>query len=174
MSTKATSTTTAVDDTFPTSSWTPSFSPDQLAVYYLIGLLTATLPAYLYHGVYGIDYQTFGLVYGIVVILSAGFLTVAYKQTENNAHLSLAAIRGSAVFSGKRAAVGKNAASVQQTVTTYEAQSWSFMINNLIYGLSFLFLAFYVLRAFDTPYDYALSSIVAAAAAWQIGAAISK
>lgn len=62
----------------------------------------------------------------------------------------------------------------QEVVTTLEAASWGFLVVNVLYVVLFLVLAFYVMKSFDVPYDYALSSVLASVGAWQIGAAISK
>ena len=157
------------------SSWSPAFSPDQMALYFVIGLATTALPAFLYHGIYSVDIHTYSLVYIAVCLVSSTLLTLAYKQTENNTHLSLAAARAAQPLprhlrSGSKEAVLRE----QEQVTTLEAASWGFLLVNVLYVVLFLVLAFYVLKAFDVPYDYALSSVLASVGAWQIGAAISK
>jgi len=158
------------------SSWSTAFNPDQIALYFVISLATTCLPAYLYHGVYGVDVSAYGLVYIIVILCSSALLTVAYKQAENNAHLKLIALRAPAA--GKRAAAATPSSAAAKTgdadMTTLEAQSWSFFLVNLLYCAVFLALAFYVLKAIEVPYDYAVSSVIASAAAWQIAAAITK
>ena len=149
-----------------------------MALYFVLGLATTALPAFLYHGIYSVDIHTYSLVYIAVCLVSATLLTLAYKQTENNTHLSLAATRAAqpvprhlrAAGSGGRDAV----AAQQEAVTTLEAASWGFLVVNVLYVTLFLLLAFYVLKAFDVPYDYALASVLASVGAWQIGGAISK
>ena len=160
------------------STWTPAFNPDQIALYFVIALATTSLPAYLYHGVYGVSVTAYSLVYVTVILASSALLTLAYKQAENNAHLALAAVRSAPAAGGKKASTpaapkGTLLAS-QEGVTTIEAQAWAVFLVNALYSGVFLFLAFYVLRAVDAPYDLAISSVVASLAAWQIAAAITK
>ena len=157
------------------STWTPAYNPDQLALYFVIGLATTSLPAYLYHGVYGVSVTSFAVVYIAVILVSSALLTLAYKQAENNAHLALAAARATP-STGKKSGAPKGGALLQsqEAVTTLEAQAWSVFVVNALYSGVFLFLAFYVLKAIDAPYDLAISSVIASVAAWQIAAAITK
>ena len=154
-----------------TSSWTASFNPDQIAVYFIISLATTALPAYLYHGVYSADISQYSLVYILVILSSSVLLTLGYKQSETNAHLALTGVRSAG--GSKKAAPVKASSSVER-VTTLEAQAWAVFVVNALYSGLFLFLAFYVLKAFDVPYDFAASSVVASALAWQIGTAVTK
>lgn len=149
-----------------------------MALYFVIGLATTALPAFLYHGIYSVDIQQYSLVYIAVCLVSSTLLTLAYKQTENNTHLSLAATRTAQPLPRHlrtNAGSSKDAVlSGQEAVTTLEAASWAFLVVNLLYVVLFLGLAFYVLKALDVPWDYALSSVIASLGAWQIGGAISK
>jgi hypothetical protein len=44
----------------------------------------------------------------------------------------------------------------------------SFFLNNGLFAVFFLFLAFYALTSLDTLFQYALSVLIAAAATWQL------
>ena len=115
------------------------------------------------------------LVYIAITLISATLLTLAYKQTENNTHINLATTRSATPLPRHLRTTGRDTVvAEQEKVTTLEAASWSFLLVNVLYVVLFLVLAFYVLKAFDTPWDYALSSVLASVGAWQIGAAISK
>jgi hypothetical protein len=155
------------------STWSPAYNPDLMALYFVISLATTALPAFLYHGVYSADISHYSLVYILVILSSSALLTLGYKQAENNSHLALAAIRSSPAAAKKAASKGAVSAG-QERITTLEAQAWAVFLVNALYSGVFLFLAFYVLKAFDVPYDYAVSSVVAAAIAWQVATAISK
>jgi len=146
-----------------------------MALYFVLGLATTCLPAFLYHGIYSVDIHTYSLVYIAVCLVSATLLTLAYKQTENNTHLSLAAHRAATPLPRHLRSNNKDGVlAEQEVVTTLEAASWGFLVVNVLYVVLFLVLAFYVMKSFDVPYDYALSSVLASVGAWQIGAAISK
>jgi hypothetical protein len=149
------------------SSWSTGFNPDQIALYFVISLATTALPAYLYHGVYSVDVHHYSLIYILVILISSTLLTVAYKQASDNALLSLSALRSS---TSKKSSPSKP----QPSITSVEAQAWSIFVVNAVYSGGFLALAFYVLRSFDVPYDYAISSVVASVVAWQVGAAVTK
>ena len=120
------------------TTWSPAFSPDQMALYFVLALATTALPAFLYHGIYSVDIHTYSLVYIAVCLISATLLTLAYKQTENNTHISLAATRAAQPLPRHLRTLSKDTVlSSQEAVTTLEAASWGFLVVNLLYVVLF-------------------------------------
>jgi len=172
MSKKAAKKVESTGDEFEGSGYVPQpfvFTPDQLALYFVIALATAIVPAYMYFGLFAIDIDRFGPIYVAVSLVTAGLLTVGYKNAEANSFTSLSLSRQAVSLPLKKYSLSKNELeSHQRSITGLEAQLWAVFLNNAIYVAFFLFCTFYVLGTVDAEYSYPISSIFGAAVAWQL------
>jgi len=154
----------------------PAFTSEQLPLYTVLGLLTAAIPAYLFHSVYTVDFVDHALIYAGIILLTALILAAGYGQTHSNAAETLTGYRLKNL-SGSIKKYNKTRLELetqQTSVTHWEALLWSVFLNNTLFTASFFFLVYYVFAQVDLPYAYSSASVIAAAVAWQAAGAISN
>jgi uncharacterized membrane protein (DUF485 family) len=123
-----------------------------------VALVLSLLPAYLYATVLDFNVAENWMVYGIAVPVCTVMLTLAYRNVARYTYQKL----------NHERAGRKKGALLDVSNAVIEAQNWSLFFNNIIYLLTFLFLAFYVLKQVPLTYNYLVSSGVAAALVWQL------
>lgn len=133
-------------------------SNSYIVAYFFVALFVSSCPTYLFWSVFDLTMANFGMVFVPVVIMSSLLLTFAYRNWALNTFATLSNSRRS---SGKK----KNEL---EAITVSESVVWSFFINNLLFFLIFLFVAFYVLKQLAPSYSYTLSMTITSAIVWQL------
>merc|ERR1712080_106510 len=106
-------------------------------------------------------------------IMCALLLTFAYRNVSQGANAQLGAARKFATSNHKKLGLTKEEFDhIQEQVTAREAVAWSFIQNNLIFVLTFLFFAFYALKEVASQYNYTLSVILSSGIVYQISASM--
>lgn len=150
-------------------------SNEKTAVYFVISLLITSLPVYLYYTVFDLSFESFGVVYLPVTILSSLLLTFAYRNWASNTYATLSNYRKQVSVSHKKLGLSKQELdAVTDQITVQESIVWSLYINNLLFFLTFLFTAFYALKAIASPYNYTLSMTISSAVVWQLSSTMTK
>lgn len=150
-------------------------SNDKTVVYFLIALFVVSLPVYLFWSVFDLTFESFGVVYLPVTILSSLLLTFAYRNWACNTYSRLSTYRKQVPGNHKKLGLSKAALeAVTDQITVQESIVWSFYINNLLFFLTFLFVAFYALKAIASPYNYTLSMTISSAIVWQLSSTMNS
>jgi len=143
----------------------------QAVIYTFFALTLSALPAFLFVAVYDVSLAEYGWLLGVCVLASTVALFDAYMKLTNNTHAKLSNARKfTDVNAHKKLNLSKEKLdAIQESVTRREAVAWGVALSNAVYGLAWLFLAFYMFRDVPAHYNYALSQLAAAGAVWQMG-----
>jgi len=139
------------------------------AQHFLIGFLVAALPVVIFSSAFGLSLPSFGAGYALVTVASAVLLALAYGNVAVGHHARLSSKRKNAT--GNHKSLGLTASqleSIQSRVNAKESNLYSFLYNNLIFAVAFLFISFYVLQAVAVQYNYIASMVVSSAIVWQL------
>lgn len=125
----------AEDDTTPSSG--------NVVVNFLMATAVSALPIYLYTSpMFDLTFEEHAVYFGVVTLVAAVFLTLAYSKTAEKEVRRLAALakrRG-----GKKK--GEEGANTGSSITT-QAVSWAMFYNNLLFLILFVVLAFNIVPA---------------------------
>eukprot|EP01102_Stenamoeba_stenopodia_P004881 TRINITY_DN1533_c0_g1_i1.p1 TRINITY_DN1533_c0_g1~~TRINITY_DN1533_c0_g1_i1.p1 ORF type:complete len:179 (-),score=45.93 TRINITY_DN1533_c0_g1_i1:83-619(-) len=149
------------DDDFSLASAKVNTSPstERRAVYFLLALLVSAVPVYLYYAIFDLSIESFGFVYAIVTLGSAVALTFAYHNVALFLKARLALRRDSEPRrkTDDKKKKSKHGESQDEIDLDREATSFAVLYNDLFFLFAVIVFAFYVFRAAQPAYNFALS-----------------
>jgi len=140
----------------------------------LNAVVTTAVPIYLYWAVFGLSLEQHAVVIGIITVLSAFLLNLAYANFASNSvdrltHQRQETVTRQAVDAEARAKNVKHDDVIRKrrteiaARTATETAAYSVVYNNAIFLLATAFLGHYVFRNLPTQYGYILSVLLSAA-----------
>jgi len=150
-------------------------SPAQLFFYGCIAFVLALIPTFLYVTVFDLGIMEYAVLYFPVTCGVAAALVISYNTLAAASVARLSGIRKNSAVDHKKLGLKKEELDeVKENVIFRESITWSIFFNNLVFILSFLFVAFYVLRAIPAVYNYVISMALASVLVWQMSTALAK
>jgi len=151
-------------------------SATRTALLGLQAVATASIPVYLYSAVFGLSLQDHFIVFGVVTLLSAVVLNLAYQNLANSAvnkltHQRQETVTRQAVDAEARSKGVKHDEIIKKkraevaTRTATEMAAYSVAYNNTLFLLATAAFSVYVFSGLPTQYGYILSVLLAAALA---------
>jgi hypothetical protein len=146
---------------------------NELIVFFINSAVVSAVPIYLFTSIFKFSLSENFLYYAVVTLVSAVFLTMAYKNVATTKRSKLFTARSGLV---NRTSLGiSKSASVQEkkkalnearekqaAVTSTEAMTYSILYNSLFFFIFVAFLSAYIFHSIPTNFNYVLSYGIAA------------
>lgn len=136
----------------------------QRATNVLVGLITASLPIYLYSAIFEMLPQHFAILYAALTLVAAALLSFSYQNVAYSQFVELFTRRQLRIERSKKAASGITDRQILgSSLLAKEATSWSFIYVNVLFLSSVVILSFFFFGNHLGPYNYALTMLVSSA-----------